>query len=463
MKAMLFSKLKAAIAVVLILGFLATGTTVLICRTAAGDGPAPLAGAGGPATPARGALAKTQQESQKQEEKGREKERFTAWGEEVGGLQAGFFGEKRAYSHGETVRLGVRVRNVTKKEVKFQFLREFFIEKPPAVTNGDGKPVRLEGSDAGGLAHVPVEAKLAPGEEVELYELKLKLRPASERGKEEYETLYGTGKFQIQYERILGNSSAGKLTPDPNLEKLATGKLELEVKPALPPASEIKGNEADKEAVKERQQLLPRGPYTTAPIDPGKPKRDRDSDAKVEQPAWGKPLNGLRLGLYQTDPNGDGTSRLNVVLENVSKEDLVLILGQSWARGKKHQLGAMGLNLTYADEMLKRPRALLSKGSKRDDLADGPVAGPFVVQLVAGGRYTISSDLHDYYDPKDVDALLAPGKYRVAAKFVGQDYLSGFKGKTDTGPRTWLDIMTYWTGTIESEHIQVTVPAKPAK
>jgi hypothetical protein len=123
----------------------------------------------------------------------------------------------------------------------------------------------------------------------------------------------------------------------------------------------------------------------------------------------------------------------------------------------------MGLNLTYADEMLKRPRALLSKGSKWDDLADGAAAGPFVVQLVAGGRYTISSDLHDYYDPKDVDALLAPGKCRVAAKFVGQDYLSGFKGKTDTGPRTWLDIMTYWTGTIESGVIQVTAPAKPAK
>ncbi len=37
MKAMLFTKLKAAIAVVLILGFVATGATVLTCRTAAGQ------------------------------------------------------------------------------------------------------------------------------------------------------------------------------------------------------------------------------------------------------------------------------------------------------------------------------------------------------------------------------------------------------------------------------------------
>jgi hypothetical protein len=126
-------------------------------------------------------------------------------------------------------------------------------------------------------------------------------------------------------------------------------------------------------------------------------------------------------------------------------------------------LSAIGLNLTYADDMLKRPRALTSRGSKRDDLADGPIISPLVVQLVAGGRYTMSSDLNDYYDPKDVDAVLAPGNYRVAAKFVGQTYQSGWKSKTDTGPRTYLDHMTYWTGTVESEAIQVTLPAKPAK
>ena len=174
-------------------------------------------------------------------------------------------------------------------------------------------------------------------------------------------------------------------------------------------------------------------------------------------------MKGLRLGLYQTDQKDEGKPRLTVLLENVSSEDLVVILGQSTARGKKHWLSAMGFNLTYADEMLKRPRALISKGSQRDDLADGPIISPLVVQLVAGGRYMISSDLNDYYDPKDVDAVLAPGKYRVAAKFVGQTYQSGWKSKTDKGPRTYLDHMTYWTGTIESEVIQVTLPEKSAK
>src|SRR5271170_6450409 len=49
-----------------------------------------------------------------------EKEGLTAWGNEVGGLQAGLGfspAEKRAYRHGEKVRLVVRVRNVGKQVV----------------------------------------------------------------------------------------------------------------------------------------------------------------------------------------------------------------------------------------------------------------------------------------------------------------------------------------------------------
>ncbi len=414
-----------------------------------------------------------QKPPQKQEEekgKGKEKEKecFTAWGKEVGGLQAGLGyppGQKQVYHTGEAVRLVVRVRNVGKEAVKFQYLRQFLIENPPVVTYPQGELVRLPGINAGGLAHVPEQVNLAPGKEIELYELKLALRPESDASATTPSTfpgwlsaLYGTGKFQIHYERVFGNSSAGQIKLDPTLSKLATGKLELEVKSDPPPATEKKTRLADKQAEKPKEALLPRGPYTTVPIGPE--SIPQPVHPPVEQPAWGKPLNGLRLGLYQTDSNGDGMPRLTVVLDNVGTEDLVLILGQSWARGKKHQLGAMGLKLTTAEGMLKRSYDLRPKGSKRDDLADGAAAGPFVVQLVAGGRYTISSDLHDYYDPKDVDALLAPGKYRVAAKFVGQAYL---KSKTDTGPRTWAEIMTYWTGTVESGVIQVTLTAKQAK
>jgi RNA polymerase sigma factor (sigma-70 family) len=164
-----------------------------------------------------------------------EKEAFTAWGEEPGGLQAGLGyppGEHRAYHIGATVTLVVRVRNVGKEAVKFQYLRQFFMETPPTVTDGDGKPVHFRYGwidESIPQIHVPVDVTLAPGKEIALYELKLPLRPANE-GKGENDTpFYGTGKFQIQYERVFGNSSTGKVTPDPTLSKLATGKLELEI------------------------------------------------------------------------------------------------------------------------------------------------------------------------------------------------------------------------------------------
>ena len=164
---------------------------------------------------------------------------FTAWGQEVGGLQAGLSlpdGKKKTYSHGETINLVVRVRNVGNKPVKFQYLREYFIETPPAVTDGEGKSIPLPKIDVSGLIHLPVDVNLAPGIEIELtgsqpfYELKLELKPAS---------LDGTGKFQIQYERVFGNTGAGQIKLDPNLSKLATGKLELEIE-KVPPKDEKK-------------------------------------------------------------------------------------------------------------------------------------------------------------------------------------------------------------------------------
>jgi hypothetical protein len=106
MMTMLFTRLEAAVALVLMLGFVATGATIMTCRTAAGrDGEKPTAE--NPVEPAA-----------KQE---KEKEGFTAWSNEVGGLQAGLGfhpGQKRADRHGETVKLVVRVRNVGKEQVQ---------------------------------------------------------------------------------------------------------------------------------------------------------------------------------------------------------------------------------------------------------------------------------------------------------------------------------------------------------
>jgi hypothetical protein len=171
-------------------------------------------------------------------------EAFTAWGKVLGGLQAGLGykpGEKRAHHHGETVTLVVRVRNVGTEVVKFQYLRKFLIETPPTVTNGQGKSIPREGVTTFGI-HIPEEVNLAPGKEIELHELKLNLRPPRENGNERvaFESLEGTGKFQIQYERVLGNSSEGTIKIDPALSKLATGKLELDITPTPPAAAGMK-------------------------------------------------------------------------------------------------------------------------------------------------------------------------------------------------------------------------------
>src|SRR5207253_605615 len=96
------------------------------------------------------------------------------------------------------------------------------------------KSISREGVTTYGI-HIPEEVNVAPGKEIELYELKLDLKPPREKGNARvaFETLEGTGKFQIQYERVFGNSSSGTIKLDPAMSKLATGKLELEVKEAF--------------------------------------------------------------------------------------------------------------------------------------------------------------------------------------------------------------------------------------
>ncbi|HEV3445357.1 MAG TPA: TIGR03067 domain-containing protein [Gemmataceae bacterium] len=175
-----------------------------------------------------------------------EKEAFTAWGKEVGGLQAGlgfYPGQKRAYSHGETVKLVVRVRNVGKEEVRFQYVSQFLIEIPPAVTDGKGRLVPAGLRSLFGV-HLPKQVNLAPGKEIELYG-ELEVRPD-----------FGTGKVGVQYGRVFGNSSSGQIKLDPNLSKLATGKLELEIKSDPPPAA------TEKKAPQKQEQKQDKESFT---------------------------------------------------------------------------------------------------------------------------------------------------------------------------------------------------------
>jgi RNA polymerase sigma factor (sigma-70 family) len=231
LKAMIMSKLKAVVAVVLVLGFLTTVATVLTFRTAAAqDDKKPTAEK--PVKPAPKP----------------EPEAFTAWGKEVDGVQAGLgfpVGAKRAYSPGETVKLVVRVRNNGKKDVKFSYFNESFYEGPPVVTDDKGKPVTFEGAGFSGVLRL-VEVDLAAGKQIDLCEPNVELRPASDVGKHlPVWTLFGTGKFQFQYERVGGNIGTGGIEFDPILSQLQTGKLELEVKePVIAWGKEVGGLQA---------------------------------------------------------------------------------------------------------------------------------------------------------------------------------------------------------------------------
>jgi hypothetical protein len=188
---------------------------------------------------------------------------LTAWGKEVGGLQAGLAyksGEKRTYRHGETVTLVLRVRNVSKEEVKFSYLQPY-CEHALAVTDATGKPVPQPDVLKELGARLPREVALAPGKEFDLHELKRELRPASESGNKWSSALYGEGKVRVQYEQVLGNPTWGapRWKLDPVLSRLATGKLELDIRPEPPPA----GQKSEEES------------FT----------------------AWGKEVSGVRAGL----------------------------------------------------------------------------------------------------------------------------------------------------------------------
>jgi hypothetical protein len=152
-------------------------------------------------------------------------ESVTAWGEEVDGVQVGIqLDEDRAYKVGEAVTLIVRLRNNGKTDVPFVYDSEYLQQHPPLITDADGKAVKIKERNIWGIIK---KGSAAPGKEVDLCRLRLELRPDTHRKKEESWTLYGTGKFHIQYKDI---PVLGEPRLDAPPATHATGKLELEVK-----------------------------------------------------------------------------------------------------------------------------------------------------------------------------------------------------------------------------------------
>jgi RNA polymerase sigma factor (sigma-70 family) len=155
----------------------------------------------------------------------KQKEKVTAWGKEVDGMQVGIqFREDRVYKIGESVTLIVRLRNKGQKDVPFRDEAEYFQKNPPLITDTDNKAFKIKERSIFGVIRA---RSIAPGKEVDLMNLQLALRPVTDREKDAEWTLYGTGKFYIQYKDlpVVGEVRLG--TPGMTL---TTGKLELDVK-----------------------------------------------------------------------------------------------------------------------------------------------------------------------------------------------------------------------------------------
>ncbi len=176
----------------------------------------------------------------KKQDQEKEKEPFTDWGTEVNGLQAGLGflpGEQGVRSAWGLVTLVVRVRNVSMKEVVFQYSPESEWTGLPDVTDAKGKATAINGGFLPVNVETPKEVSLAPGKSIELWQWKLNVRPESESTKPPpvtppYATVYGPGKFIVQYPWVIWS-----LKPPNTWAKLATGKLEVEIRSEPPPAT----------------------------------------------------------------------------------------------------------------------------------------------------------------------------------------------------------------------------------
>ena len=213
-------------------------------------------------------------------------EAFTAWGKEVDGVQVGIqVGEDRVYKVGETVTLIVRLRNNGKQDVPFIYNSEYFQKNPPLITGVMGRSRKSRSGTSLGLSK---KALSHLEKSLTCAAFALHLRPDADRKKEESWTLYGTGKFHIQYKDV---PVVGEVMLGSSGITLTTGKLELEVKDA-----------DDKK--------------------PGEPAAKQQKEAFT---AWGKEVDGLQAGLgYRAGENrayshGE-TVTLVIRVRNVGKE-----------------------------------------------------------------------------------------------------------------------------------------------
>jgi RNA polymerase sigma factor (sigma-70 family) len=401
LKAMLVSKLTKTLGVVLALGLIAAGAT--LAGTAGQDGNRPAA------------LERRVEQAAKHQQT---KQPTTSWGEVVGGLQAGLsvVPDRNVHHHGVSVTLVVRIRNVGRESVKFQYIRQFLDENPPTVRDSNGKTLRQDRTRVLGI-HLPVEVTLEPGKEIDLESrfgggpgasaFRYELRPEHGGGEattKDQPLVVGIGKVTLQYEQVIGNSLSGRMDLDPKLSKLATGKLEVQVQ--------------DEEGLT----------------------------------AWGEPVGGLQAGLtlHPKEPiyHFVEAITLSIRVRNVGKEILrfeylkqcldensPIVAEASGKEIAQHKTRVEGFHVPVKVTLAPGQEVLLQsrlRGSELKylltpaDVAGKPMPGRFPPLFVATGKVSLLYDPILLLDP--VLGKLATGKLELQVQGTGAASRHGSDG-----------------------------------
>jgi hypothetical protein len=194
--------------------------------------------------------------------KTKEEEPITAWGKEVGGLQAGFCITNANDIHiGGKVKAVVKLRNVSQETISASAVPLWVLMSPPMVVDSQGKPVRTTDGPYPLLDFDPTKLTLKPGEEVDFDKTEI---PVAELNQE---VKVATGKvtdrriIHVEPGRHKVNWTASFVQEH---GELATGTVEFEVKTATI-RPEMKGTGADVKTVDTSMNADSKDEHSEAP------------------------------------------------------------------------------------------------------------------------------------------------------------------------------------------------------
>jgi hypothetical protein len=152
---------------------------------------------------------------------------------------------------------------------------------------------------------------------------------------------------------------------------------------------------------------------------------------------FGAALNGLQLTIAPVT-SGSGVPaqvKLEVAFHNVGDSDFVLNAGTMLANGKVMWPDAIRVLLTDGGGQSRELRFSSRTAGIAGRIDD------YIVALRAGSAYTVRVSLEDYL--RDTTAL-APGRYRVAAQFIGR------RANGVNLDMQGVALLNFWTGTVHS-------------